>query len=59
MKLIFAGRLEKVGQIADAIKLPQHIVMDLARMATERQLLYTLGAHNSDSMLDIRYALTE
>jgi hypothetical protein len=59
MKLVYAGRLEKVGQIADAIKLPQHIVMDLARMATERQFIYTLGAHGSDSMLDMRYALTE
>ena len=30
MKLVFSGRLEKIGQISDAIKLPQHIVMDLA-----------------------------
>jgi len=59
MKLIFSGRLEKIGQIADAIKLPQPVVMDLARMATERQLLYTLGSQSSDSMLDMRYALTE
>jgi hypothetical protein len=59
MKIIFSERLEKVGQIADAIRLPQQIVMDLARMATERQLLYTLGAHSSDSILEMRYALTE
>jgi hypothetical protein len=59
MKVIFSGRLEKIGQIADAIKLPQQIVMDLARMAIERQLLYTLGAHSSDSILDMRYAMTE
>jgi len=59
MKIIFSGRLEKVGQIADAIKLPQQIVMDLARMAIERQLIYTLGAHSSDSILDMRYALTD
>ena len=59
MKLILAGRLEKIGQIADAIKLPQHIVMDLARMATDRQLLYTLGAQSSDSVLDMRYAMTD
>ncbi len=43
MKIVFSGRMEKVGQIADAIKLPQPIVMDLARMAIERQLIYTLG----------------
>jgi hypothetical protein len=59
MKLVYAGRLEKIGQIAEAIKLPQPLVMDLARMATERQFIYTLGAHGSDSMLDMRYALTE
>ena len=59
MKLIYSGRLEKLGQYADAIKLPQHIVLDLARMAIERQLLYTLGSHSSDSMLDMRYALTD
>lgn len=59
MKHIFAGRLEKAGQIADAIRLPQHLVMDLARMAIERQLLYSLGSHHSDSILDMRYALTE
>jgi hypothetical protein len=59
MKLIYACRLEKVGQCADAIKLPQTIVMDLARMAIERQLLYTLGSHSSDSILDVRYALTD
>jgi hypothetical protein len=39
MKLIYSGRMEKIGQITEAIKLPQHIVMDLARMAIERQLL--------------------
>ncbi|MGD0155459.1 MAG: hypothetical protein ABSB50_05150 [Terracidiphilus sp.] len=59
MKLVFSGRLEKIGQIADAIKLPQHIVMDLAHMATERQLIYPLGAQKSDSILEVRYALTE
>jgi hypothetical protein len=59
MKHIFAGRLEKVGLIADALRLPQHLVMDLARLAVERQLLYSLGANNSGSMLDMRYGLTE
>ena len=59
MKLIFSNRIEKIGQIADAIKLPQHIVMDLARMATDRQLLYTVGAQNQGSVLDLRYVLTE
>ncbi len=59
MKIVFSGRMEKIGPIADAIKLPQPIVMDLARMAVERQLLYTLGSNASDSILDMRYALTD
>ena len=59
MKLIYVGRLEKAGQCADAIKLPQSIVMDLLSMAVERQLLYALGSHNSDTLLDMRYALTD
>ncbi len=59
MKLVYTGRLEKLGPISDAIKLPQPVVMDLARMAIERQLLYTLGSQNSDSLLDMRYAFTD
>jgi hypothetical protein len=59
MKLMFSSRLEKIGQISDGIKLPQHVVMDLAKIAIERQLIYTLGATSSDSVLDIRYAMTD
>lgn len=59
MKLMFSSRLEKIGQIADGIKLPQHVVMDLASIAIERQLIYTLGAMSSDSVLDMRYAMTD
>ena len=59
MKLVYTGRLEKLGQISEAIKLPQHIVMDLSRMAIERQLLYTLGAHSDDSLLEVRYSITD
>jgi hypothetical protein len=59
MKLIYVCRLEKVGQCSDAIKLPQSVVMDLLSMAVERQLLYVLGSHSSDTLLDMRYALTD
>jgi hypothetical protein len=59
MKLMFSSRLEKIGQISDGIKLPQHVVMDLANIAIQRQLIYTLGAMSSDSVLDMRYALTD
>ncbi|MGB8029791.1 MAG: hypothetical protein WCF30_08995 [Terracidiphilus sp.] len=59
MKLMLSARMEKIGQLADGIKLPQHIVMDLANIAIERQLIYTLGAVSSDSVLDMRYAMTD
>jgi len=59
MKLVYTNRLEKLGQISDAIKLPQHLVMDLARMAIERQLIFTLSALSGDSILEARYSLTD
>ena len=59
MKLIYTGRLETNRQFVDAIKLPYHLVLDLVQMAVDRQLLRTLGTNNSDSMVDMRYALTE
>ena len=59
MKLVYTQRLEKVGQITEAIKLPQHIVMDLARMAIERQLIFTLSALSTDSILEMRYGITD
>ena len=59
MKLIYTCRLEKLGQIAEAIKLPQHIVMELARMAIDRQLLYTLSAQSNDSILEMRYGISD
>ncbi len=59
MKLIYAGRLETIRQFVEAIKLPYHIVLDLVRMAVERQLLHTLGTRNSDSMIDMAYTFTD
>ena len=59
MKLIYSGRLESVRQFVDAIKLPYHIVLDLVRMAVERQLLRTLGTRDSDSLIDMSYVLTD
>lgn len=59
MKLIYVGKMEKLGDVAEAIKLPQHIAMDLGRMAIDRQLLYTLGAQIDDSILEMRYAMTD
>ncbi len=59
LKLIYTNRLARIRQYVDAIKLPLHIVMDLVRMAVDRQLLHTLGSRNSDSLLDMSYAFTE
>jgi len=59
MKLVYTNRIETLGHISDAIKLPQHLVMDLARMAIERQLIFTLSALSGDSILEARYSLTD
>jgi hypothetical protein len=59
MKLIYTARLQSVRQFMDAIKLPYHIVIDLVRMAVDRQLLHTLGTRHSDNPIDLSYALTE
>jgi hypothetical protein len=59
MKLIYTGRLESTRQFVDAIKLPYHLVLDLVQMSIDRQLLRTLGTRDSDSLVDMRYTLTE
>jgi len=59
MKLIYSDRLETARQFIDEIKLPYHVVSDLARMAVDRQLLQTLGTRQSDNLLDMAYSLTE
>ena len=59
MKLIYAGRLETNRQFVEAIKLPYHIVLELVRMAVDRQLLRTLGSRDSESLLDMSYLLTD
>ena len=59
LKLIYTDRLINVRQYVDAIKLPFQIVLDLVRMAVDRQLLHTLGSRNSDSLLDMAYSFTE
>jgi hypothetical protein len=59
MKLIYTGRLDSVPQYIEAIKLPYHIVVELVRMAVDRQLLHALGTRYSDSLIDMSYALTD
>ena len=59
LKLIYRDRLETTRQFIDAIKLPYHLVLDLIRMAVERQLLQTLGSRYSDNPIDLSYSFTE
>ncbi len=59
MKLMYVGHLKSIREFVDAIKLPYQIVHDLVQMAVDRQLLRTLGTSNSESMLDMVYALTD
>ncbi len=59
LKLIYTNRLANVRQYVDSIKLPLPIVLDLTKMAVDRQMLHTLGSRNSDSLLDMSYAFTE
>jgi hypothetical protein len=59
LKLIYRDRLETTRQFIDAIKLPYHLVLDLIRMAVERQLLQTLGARYTDNPIDLSYSFTE
>jgi len=59
LKLIYENRLVSVRQFVEAIKLPYHIVLELVRMAVDRQLLHALGTRYSDSMIDMSYAFTD
>jgi hypothetical protein len=59
MKVIYSFGLNTLAQYADAIKLPLPIAIDLTHLAIERQLLYTLGARNSESPMGMVYALTD
>jgi hypothetical protein len=59
LKVMYAGRLETSRQFVEAIKLPYHIVAELVQMAVDRNLLRTLGMRDSNSPLDLAYALTE
>jgi hypothetical protein len=59
MKLIYTGHRGNCRQFLDAIKLPYHIVAELVAMAVERRLLRALGMRDSNSPIDMNYALTD
>ncbi|HTV03833.1 MAG TPA: hypothetical protein VME86_00585 [Acidobacteriaceae bacterium] len=59
MKVIYTGRLESVRQFVDAIKLPYHIVLELVKMAVDRQLLQAMGTRETSSLAELCYSMTE
>ena len=59
MKLIYVDHLESARQYVDAIKLPYNLVLELVRMAIDRQLLRNLGTRDSGNALDLKYAFTD
>lgn len=59
MKLIYTGRLESNRQFVEAIKLPYIIVLELVQMGIDRKLLHALGTKDAESVVDMRYAMTE
>lgn len=59
IKLAHVNRLSSVRDYMDAIKLPLHIVTELAAMAVDRRFLSALGTRSSDSLLDMSYTFTD
>jgi hypothetical protein len=59
MKLVYVDHLENMRQFIDAIKLPYNLVVELVRMAIDRQLLRTLGTRDSENPLDMVYTFTD
>ena len=59
MKLMYQNRLESVRQFVEAIKLPSHVVLDLAKMAVDRKLIFGRGLRHSDSLMDMTYGFTD
>jgi hypothetical protein len=59
MKLVYVDHLENMRQFIEAIKLPYNIVVELVRMAIDRQLIRTLGTRDSENPLDMVYTFTD
>jgi hypothetical protein len=62
IKLVYTNRLETPVQMAEAIRLPVHIVTELVRMAVERRLLRSLGNRDNAvvfSPSSTAYAITD
>jgi hypothetical protein len=59
LKLIYTTRLETIDDFVDAIKLPHHIVTDLARSLVQSHRLVAVGASGPLDITTMRYTLTE
>jgi hypothetical protein len=59
MKLVYVDHLENMRQFIEAIKLPYNLVVELVRMAIDRQLIRTLGTRDSENPLDMVYTFTD
>ena len=59
LKLIYTARLETIDDFVDAIKLPHHIVTDLARSLVQSHRLVAVGASGPLDITTMRYTLTE
>jgi DNA polymerase III delta prime subunit len=58
IKVMYTARIESGRQVAEALKLPFHIVLELLRSATEQKLVYSRGAR-ADSRTDTNYGFTD
>jgi hypothetical protein len=59
MKLIYTRRLKNLREYVDAIKLPHHVVVELAQLAVDRKYLYALGSRNASLGKEMGYEFTE
>jgi hypothetical protein len=59
MKVVYTGRPNTVDDFADAIKLPTHLVVELARTLVERHLLIARGAQGQSYDSAMRFTLSE
>jgi hypothetical protein len=59
IKLVYAGRLESVSQMTDAIKLPRSLVSELITQCVQRHLLQAAGSGGQTGLIDMHYYLTD
>src|ERR1041385_499118 len=59
IKLVYAGRLQSVGQMTDAIKLPRPLVSELVNQCVQRHLLQAAGSGGQIGLVDMNYYLTD